>query len=261
MSGFSDLSDEERALYEWQLWVDGFGEAGQRRLKNSSVFVSRCGGVGGTLAMYLAVAGVGRLILAHAGNLRENDLNRQVLMSHAGCGRSRVEQAAERLRQLNPYVDVVAFDENVDDGNVSRLVREAEVIASCAPLFPERLALNRAAIDQRKPLVDCGMYELEAQLTTIVPGRSPCLACLYPTPPAAWKRQFPVFGAVAGVIGSLGAIEVLKLLAGFGKPLTGRMLLCDLADLSFRTIQLRRNESCAVCSGLVGDSTGIPPVN
>src|SRR5436189_2727908 len=101
MSDSATLTPDERAIYEWQLWVEGFGEAGQLRLKNATVLVSRCGGVGGTLALHLAAAGVGRLILAHAGNLRANDLNRQLLMSPAGLGKSRVEQAAERLRAFN----------------------------------------------------------------------------------------------------------------------------------------------------------------
>src|SRR5262245_13155649 len=242
------LTDDERAIYEWQLWVDGFGEEGQLRLKNATVLVSRVGGVGGTLALHLAAAGVGRLVLAHAGDLRPNDLNRQLLMSPAGLGKSRVEQAADRLRQFNPRCDVVPVAENISASNVDRLVKDADVIASCAPMFQERLLLNRAAVEQSKPLVDCAMYELEAQLTTIEPGQGPCLACLYPEEPAAWKRQFPVFGAVAGVIASLGAVEVIKLLAGIGDPLVGKMLLCDLADMSFRSIQLKRNDACPVCS-------------
>lgn len=247
MANPQPLTDDERSIYEWQLWVEGFGETGQLRLKNATVLVSRVGGVGGTLALELAAAGIGRLILAHAGELRANDLNRQLLMSHAGLGQSRVEQAAERLRAFNPHVEVVPVAENISAANVDRLVKDADIIASCAPLFQERLALNRAAVEQGKPLVDCAMYELEAQLTTIVPGRGPCLACLYPEEPAAWKRQFPVFGAVAGVIASLGAMEVIKVLAGLGDPLVGKMLLCDLANMTFRTIQLKRNAQCPIC--------------
>ena len=246
----SPLTDDERAIYEWQLWVQGFGEEGQLRLKQSTVLVTRCGGVGGTLAYYLAAAGVGRLILAHAGDLRSSDLNRQLLMSHAGLGKSRIEQAADRLRALNPRIDIVPIAENVSLENAERLVTTADLVASCAPLFGERLHLNRFAVEQRKPLVDCAMYELEAQLTTVSPGRGPCLACLYPTEPAAWRRQFPVFGAVAGTIGSLGAMEAIKVLAGLGEPLIGRMLLCDLGAMAFRTVQVRRDPKCVVCAGL-----------
>jgi molybdopterin-synthase adenylyltransferase len=241
------LTDEERAIFEWQLWVAGFGDAGQLRLKNATVLVSRIGGVGGTVALHLAAAGVGRLILAHAGNLRLDDLNRQLLMSHAGLGQSRVEQAARRLREFNPHVEVVPIDENVSDANVERLVSGADLIACCAPLFQERLLLNRAAVAQQKPLVDCAMYEMEAQLTTIVPGHGPCLACLYPTEPAGWKRRFPVFSAVAGTIASVGAMEAIKVLAQIGEPLIGKLLICDLATMAFRKVPLQRNEKCAVC--------------
>jgi molybdopterin/thiamine biosynthesis adenylyltransferase len=244
------LSDAERARYEWQLWVPGFGEPGQERLKGAAVLVSRCGGVGGSVAYQLAAAGVGRLVLAHAGTVKPADLNRQLLMTHDGIGRPRVELAARRLRELNPYVQIEAVEENVSEANVARLVGAADLVVSCAPLFRERMLMNREAVRQNKPLVDCAMYELEAQATTVLPGRTPCLACLYPEEPPLWKRQFPVFGAVAGLIGSLGALEAIKVLAGLGEPLAGRLLVCDLKSMSFRTLKIRRNPACSVCSSL-----------
>ena len=252
------LTDDDRAIYEWQLWVAGFGDAGQERLKGSTVLVSRCGGVGGTVALYLAAAGVGRLLLAHAGDLRPDDLNRQILMSYAGLGQPRVDQAAGRLREFNSHLDVVPIPENVNPANVDRLVAQADLVASCAPLFEERLLLNAAAVKLRRPLVDCAMYELEAQLTTILPGRSPCLACLYPAPPSGWKRQFPVFGAVAGTVGALGAMEAIKCLAGFGELLAGKLLVCDLGDMTFRKVPLRRDPACPVCSGVTPDERTAP---
>jgi molybdopterin/thiamine biosynthesis adenylyltransferase len=248
MSGRKPLTDAERAVYDWQLSVPGFGEAGQERLKGASVLISRCGGVGGAVAYQLAAAGVGRLVLAHAGPLRPDDLNRQLLMSHAGIGRLRVDLAAARLRELNPFIEVETVAENVTGANVERLVGRADLVVSCAPLFRERLLLNRAAVAQGKPLVDCAMYELEAQLTTVVPGRTPCLACLYPEEPPAWRRRFPVFGAVSGVVGSLGAMEAIKVLAGLGEPLLGKLLICDLRDMTFRKVALARRPGCAVCA-------------
>jgi molybdopterin/thiamine biosynthesis adenylyltransferase len=241
------LSDDECARYEWQRAVTGFGNAGQERLKSATVLVSRCGGVGGSVAHHLAAAGVGRLLLVHAGNLRPDDLNRQLLMSHAGIGQCRVEQAARRLREFNPFVEVVPIAENVTADNVDRLVAQADAIAGCAPLFSERLLLNRAAVAQRKPLVDCAMYELEVQLTTVLPGRSPCLACLYAEEPPHWQRRFPVFGAVAGTVGSLGAMEIIKVLSGLAAPLAGHMLIGDLGMMCFRTVALARRLDCPVC--------------
>jgi molybdopterin/thiamine biosynthesis adenylyltransferase len=249
MGGERPLTDAERERYRWQLWTPGFGEAGQRRLRDAAVLVTRCGGVGGLVAYELAAAGVGRLVLAHAGAARLDDLNRQLLMTVAGVGRPRMELAPERLRELNPHVAVEAVAENVSEDNAARLVGGVDLVVACAPLFRERLLLNREAVRQGKPLVDCAMYDLEMQLTTVSPGRTPCLACLYPAEPPGWAREFPVFGATAGAAGCLGALEAIKVLAGLGEPLYGRMLLCDLRGMTFRRTTVRRRPDCAVCGG------------
>jgi len=241
------LTEADLAQCEWQLPVEGFGEAGQRRLKAASVLISRCGGVGGALAVHLAAAGVGRLVLAHAGNLRPSDLNRQTLMSHDWIGKPRVDCAARRLRELNPALEVMAVPENISEANADRLVGEVDLVADCAPLFVERYALNRAAMRLGKPMVECAVFELEAHLTTFLPGRTGCLRCLYPEPSSTWTRRFPVFGAVAGAIGSLGSIEAIKVLAGFGEPLADRLLTLDLRTMAFRRYKLRRNPACAEC--------------
>lgn len=243
----TDLTPDDRARYEWQLGADGFGEAAQSRLKGATVLVTRIGGVGGVVAHQLAAAGVGKLILAHAGNLRVDDLNRQLLMSQEGIGQSRVEQAARRLREFNPFIEIESVPENANENNVEDLVRRADAVACCAPVFAERLLLNRAAVAQGKPLVDCAMYELEIQLLTVVPGQTPCLACVYPQEPLAWQRRFPVFGAVAGTVGCLGAMEIIKLLTGLAEPASGRMLIGDLRTMEFRNMQLRRDPQCRVC--------------
>jgi molybdopterin/thiamine biosynthesis adenylyltransferase len=242
------LTDDDRATYLWQMAVAGFGEEGQRRLKNATVLVSRIGGVGGNVAQQLAAAGVGKLVLAHRGRLRPDDLNRQTLMHHAGLDTSRVEQAARRLREFNPRLEVQAVDENVALENVERLVTGVDAVASCAPLFRERLLLNRAAVKQGKPLVDAAMFELETQLLTVIPGRTACLACLYPTEPPGWQRDFPVFGAVAGAVGCLGAMEIIKVLTGLGQPLENQMLVGDLTDMTFRKVQICPDPKCRVCS-------------
>ncbi len=247
MAPLPELTDDDRSRYEWQLWVRGFGEEGQRRLKATSVFISRIGGVGGTVAMQLAAAGVGRLILAHAGDLRLDDLNRQMLMATGGIGKPRIESAVRRLRDLNPHVAVEATAENVDETNVERLAGCADVIVSAAPRFEERLHMNRQAVRRGVPMVDCAMYELECRLTTIIPGKTACLSCLSPERPPNWNREFPVFGAVASSVGSIAAIEVIKLAAGFGEPLSGRLLNFDLREMTFTTIDIARRADCDVC--------------
>ncbi|MGH7127676.1 MAG: HesA/MoeB/ThiF family protein [Planctomycetaceae bacterium] len=241
------LTDEERTIYEWQIWVPDFGEAGQEILKGSSVLVSRIGGLGGIVAYELAAAGIGKLVLAHAGNVKPGDLNRQLLMTHDWLGKPRVESAERRLKELNPRLEIVSIAENVSGENARRIIEQVDLIVDCAPLFPERFAMNREAVRQGKPLVECAMYELEAQLTTVLPGRTPCLACLHPAEPPAWQRKFPVFGAVSGAVGCLGAMEAIKVLAGLGEPLAGRLLTFDLRDMTFRVRSIQRDPNCAVC--------------
>jgi len=244
------LTDAERDVYTWQMWVPDFGEKGQQALKNASVLISRCGGIGGAAAYALAAAGVGRLVLAHGGNVRPNDLNRQLLMTHDGIGTPRVESAARRLRELNPRLLIETASENISEENARRLVEKVDVVVDCAPLFRERYLLNREAVRRKIPLIECAMYEMDAQVTSILPGKTPCLSCLYPADPPLWKREFPVFGAVAAMIGSLGATEAIKIIAGFGEPLYSRLLLCNTREMTFKTVQIKRNPDCAVCGNL-----------
>ena len=209
------LTDEERATYEWQMWTPDFGEAGQERLKGASVMVSRVGGVGSVVAYELAAAGVGKLVLAHGGN---------------------------------PRLDIVAVGENVNDDNADGLVEQADIVVDCAPLFPERYAMNAAAVRQDKPMVECAMYEMEAHITTIIPRKTPCLRCLYPEQSATWTRQFPVFGAVSGTVACMAAVETIKLIAGFGETLAGRMMSLNLREMTTRKFKVRRDPDCTVCA-------------
>ena len=242
------LTDEERATYEWQIWVPGFGEEGQEKLKDASVLVSRCGGLGSVVAYELAAAGVGKLVLAHGGNVKHSDLNRQLLMTHDWLGKPRVESAKRRLLELNPRLEIVTVDSNIKDNNAAEIVEQADVIVDCAPLFEERFAMNREAIRQNKPLIECAMYDLEAHIYTVLPKRSACVACLFPKKPPAWTREFPVFGAVSGMVACMGAMEAIKVISGLGEVLSDRMVMCDLRSMQFRELAISRRESCEVCS-------------
>jgi molybdopterin/thiamine biosynthesis adenylyltransferase len=244
------LTDDERARYEWQIWTPEFGEEGQEKLKGSSVLVSRCGGLGGVTAYELTAAGIGRLVIAHAGNVKPSDLNRQLVMTTDWLGKPRVESACRRLGELNPTITIEGENANITEENAARLVGSVDVVVSAAPLFPERLLLNREAVRQGKILVDAAMYDTFATATTVVPGKSPCLACLYPEDPPAWKREFPVFGATSGTVACIAAMEAIKAIAGFGRLLIGEMLVFDLANLSFRKMKVKRNPDCPVCGGL-----------
>ncbi|MFM8478532.1 MAG: HesA/MoeB/ThiF family protein [Planctomycetaceae bacterium] len=233
------LTEEEREIWSWQLDVEGFGEAGQERLRAATVLVSRVGGVGSAAAYELAAAGVGRLILAHGGLLQPSDLNRQLLMTHDWIGRPRVESAARRLQELNPRLEVRTIAEQITAENADELVGMADCVVDAAPLFQERLAMNDAAERLGRPVVEAAMYELEASLTVIQPPRTLRFRDLVPEVPAGWQRRFPVFGAVSGTVGCLAAMEAIKLLAGFGEPLFNRLLRLDLRTMNSRVVALR----------------------
>lgn len=241
------LTLEEKAIYEWQLDVPGFGIEGQEKLKNASVFISRCGGLGSVVAYELAAAGIGKMVLAHAGNVKLSDLNRQLLMTHSQLGKSRIESVERRLKELNPRLEIIACAENINAQNAKKLIAQADIIVDCAPLFEERYLMNEQAVKQNKPMIECAMYELEAQVTTIVPGKTPCLSCLHPEFPKAWKRRFPVFGAVSGTVGCIAAMEVIKQLTGLGDSLHNQLLRFDLRAMAFQKFDIARNAQCLVC--------------
>ncbi len=233
------LTEDEREIYSWQLDVRDFGEAGQERLKGASVLVSRVGGLGSVVAYELAAAGVGRLILAHGGNVRPSDLNRQLLMTHDWIGKPRIESITRRLKELNPRLEIVSVPENMSDQNAEQLVGMADCVVDAAPLFQERLAMNDAAERRGIPVVEAAMYELEATLTVIQPPQTPRFRELVPEVPPGWQRRFPVFGAVSGTVACLAAMETIKLLAGFGTPLRNRLLRLDLRDMRMEVISLK----------------------
>jgi len=242
-----DLGRDEQETYAWQMDVTGLGEAAQRRLKAATVMVSRVGGLGGVVAMQLAAAGIGRLVLAHGGVVKASDLNRQLLMSADAVGTPRMGCIVDRIRALNPRVTVVAEPCHVTESNAARLVGLADVVVDCAPLFAERYLMNREAMRRGIPMVEAAVRDLELHVTTFQRGTTGCLRCLYPDDSTEWRRRFPVVAPVPGVAGSLAAMEVLKVLTGMGRPLLGRMLVADLGTLEFRTLKLHRIVDCPVC--------------
>lgn len=247
MSELPELTPEERAIYEWQMWLPGFGEHAQRQLKCATVLVSRVGGVGGLVAAQLAMAGVGRLVLAMGGDVQARDLNRQILQTHDRLGQPRLDSILTRLSGLNPRTELIGVPENISDANARELVGKADVVVDAAPLFEERYAMNRASVALGKPMVECAMYALEAQITTFVPGRTGCLACLYPEASREWRREFPVLGAVSGTVACLGAVEAVKLITGLGTPLLDTLLTMDLGGMQFRRHAIGKRRDCPVC--------------
>lgn len=246
------LSGLDQRIYEWQLSVPGLGETGQERLRQTTALISRVGGLGGPLALSLAAAGVGRLILAHGGDLRLDDLNRQILMRYEGVGKPRVESLGATLNAFNPGIAVETVPENISETNAAELVARADIVFGAAPLFEERFLLNRECVRQGKPLIDCAVYSLEGRVVVILPGKSACLACLYPELPPQWKRVFPVLGAVSALAANIGVLEGIKLVTGLGQVNVGQMIHFEASAMSLQKVVLKRDPGCRVCGSPAG---------
>lgn len=253
-----ELSEAERARYHRHLSL--VTERGQKRLRSATALITRCGGVGGAAALYLAAAGIGRLILIHEGNTTPSNLNRMILQTHDWVGKPRIIKIRESLHRLNPDVELITVSEPFTEELGKELAPQADVLLSCTPVWQERIALNAVAVRFRKPLVEAAMNGMEGTLTVIVPRETPCLRCLYPEDPSEdwWDPWgFPVLGAVAGIMGCYAAIEAVKLIVGaitnehaLGQPLTNRMLLLDTANHAYRLVKVRRRPDCPVCGNL-----------
>ncbi len=244
------MTEEERERYRRQLMLQGFTLRHQERLKASTALVAGIGGLGGTAAVYLAVAGIGRMVFVHAGTLTLSNMNRQILMRHDWIGKSRVLRARRTIEEVNPDVRVDVFDERISEDNAEPLLEGVQIALSARPNFQERRVLNEACIRRGIPVIEAAVNGTEGYLFNVVPGRTPCLNCLYPEDDPRWEELgFPVLGAVSGLAGSIMGVEAIKLLTGYGRPLLSRMLLFDALDTEFRTVNIRRDENCSVCSG------------
>ncbi len=234
--------------YDRQLLLKGFGLKGQEKLRSSTAFIAGVGGLGGTAALYLAVAGIGKLILLHEGPLELPDLNRQILMKNDWMGRDRVFCAQNTLHEINPEVEVRAINDKVRKETITDHLMEADIVLDCRHNFGERYLLNEACVQLNKPMVEAAMEGMEAYLTTVYPGKTPCLACLYPEGRPEWDHLgFPVLGGVSGALGALAAIEAIKVLTGFGEPLYSKKLAFDAAVMEFKKFNLVKNFDCPVC--------------
>lgn len=227
--------------------LPGFGEEAQKKLKATTALISGVGGLGGTAALYLAVAGIGKLILVRGGELRLDDMNRQILMTHDWVGKPRVFKAKETLGQINPDVEVEAIAEYITSENADSLMQRADIALSCAHNFDERYLLNAACVRQNKPTIEAAMDGMYAYLSAIVPHQTPCLACIFPEQPEWDRRGFGVIGAVPGTLATLAALEAIKLITGFGKPLYGEILTMELNNLEFAKRRLYKDPDCPVC--------------
>ncbi len=252
-----ELSQSELIRYSRHLTLSEIGVAGQRRLKSARVLCVGAGGLGSPAAMYLAAAGVGTIGLVDFDAVDVTNLHRQLLYSVDDVGRPKLEAAAERLRGLNPDLEVVAHQVTLDASNALQLVSGYEVVLDGTDNFTARYLVNDACVMARKPNAWGSISRFEGQATVFAAENGPCYRCLHPEPPPPGLvpscAEAGVLGVLPGIIGTIQATEVIKLLLGIGEPLIGRFIIYDALRMRFRELKLSRDPECAVC----GDSPTI----
>jgi len=246
------FSNEEIRRYSRHLIMPEFGMQGQRRVKEGSVLLIGAGGLGSPLALYLAAAGVGHIGLVDFDVVDESNLQRQIVHGTSTLGIRKTESAKRRLWDLNPHVEVTTYEEQITSENAFELLRPYDVIVDGTDNFPTRYLTNDASVMLGKPNVYGSIFRFEGQATVFHPkAGGPCYRCLYPEPPPPGLvpscAEGGVLGVLPGVIGTIQATEAIKLIAGIGEPLIGRLMLYDALAMRFRELKLRRNPECSVC--------------
>jgi adenylyltransferase/sulfurtransferase len=250
-AGLPDLSPEERARYARHLILPEVGEEGQRRLKRARVLCVGAGGLGSPLTLYLAAAGVGTIGLADFDVVDASNLQRQILYGSGDIGRSKLTAAAERLTDVNPNVRIERFEERLTSENALGIVREFDVVADGTDNFPTRYLVNDACVLTGRPNVYASVFKFEGQVSVFWAEKGPCYRCLFAEPPPPGLvpscAEGGVLGILPGLLGTMQAVETLKLLLGVGETLIGRLVLADALSMRFRELRIRKNPDCAVC--------------
>jgi len=245
------LNDEQLLRYSRHILLPQFDIRGQERVSRSRVLIVGVGGLGSPAALYLAAAGVGQLVIVDSDRVDVTNLQRQIIFSSADVGMLKADAATIRLRQLNPEVEIIPIAERLEGERLHQQVAQADVVVDASDNFPTRFALSAACVRYGKPLVSGAAIRLEAQITvyTHEHADSPCYRCLYKDEagPADACSQSGVLGPLVGIIGSMQALEALKILSGIGTHLGGRLLLLDAQELEWRVLRLRRDPDCPVC--------------
>lgn len=245
------VDDQQLLRYSRQILLPQIDIAGQQRLLDSRVLIVGLGGLGAPVALYLAAAGVGTLVLADHDQVDLTNLQRQIIHQNADIGRAKVDSAGDRLQALNPQVNIRRIQQALADTALQEAVADVDLVLDCSDNFTTRQAVNAACVSLKKPLVSGAAIRLEGQLSVFDPRQpdSPCYQCLYGNggEEALSCSEAGVIGPLVGLVGSLQALEALKLLAGFGEPLVGRLLLIDALSSRFREMRIRRDPACACC--------------
>jgi molybdopterin-synthase adenylyltransferase len=238
------LSDEETKRYDRQILL--FGEEDQEKLKRSSVFIAGAGGLGSAIAFYIAAAGFGRIRIVDCDTVELSNLNRQILHAQADLGRPKALSAHDALTGINSEIEVEAVVERISEDNIKELLRGCDMIMDGMDSFPLRYLLNKAALKRGMPLFHGAISGFQGQATTIIPGRTACLSCLFPRAPP--PSAFPALGSTCGIIGSIQVTEAVKYVTGRGALLENRLLLWDGLDACLEEVAYEPNASCKECS-------------
>src|SRR5579884_629801 len=251
------LSAEQRNRYHRHLLLPEVGDAGQQKLLDSKVLLLGAGGLGSPAALYLAAAGVGTIGIIDMDVVDSSNLQRQVLHSMDRLGERKVDSAKKTLTAMNPDVNVVTYDVRLGADNVLDIIDGYDVIVDGTDNFPTRYLVNDASLLKRIPVVHGSIFRFEGQVTIFDPYQGPCYRCFVPQPPPAELApscaEAGVLGVLPGIIGSIQAIEAIKVLVGLGDPLVGRLLAYDALEESFRTFKLRRDPQCPACGEDAGE--------
>ncbi len=247
----AELSRDEIARYSRHLIIPDVAMDGQRRLKNAKVLLIGAGGLGSPNAMYLAAAGVGRIGLVDFDVVDASNLQRQVIHGTSDIGRSKLASAADKIHEINPYVDVVLHEVRLTSDNARQIIAGYDLVVDGSDNFPTRYLVNDACVLEGKPYVWGSIYRFDGQASVFWAEHGPCYRCLYPQPPPPGMVPSCAEGGVLGVlcatVGSIQANEAIKLVTGVGDPLVGRLLIYDALELSFKDIRVRKDPECPVC--------------
>src|SRR3979490_1005565 len=245
------LSKDEILRYSRHLIMPEVGMEGQKKLKAARVLCIGTGGLGSPLALYLAAAGVGTLGLVDFDVVDYTNLQRQIIPSTADVGRKKLDSAADKLKAINPFLNLRTFDTRLSSANALELFRDFDIIADGTDNFPTRYLVNDACVLTGKPNVYGSIFRFEGQASVFATEQGPCYRCLYPEPPPPGLvpscAEGGVLGILPGLVGVIQATEVIQLILCGGDPLIGRLLLVDALGMKFRTLKLRKNPACPVC--------------
>jgi molybdopterin/thiamine biosynthesis adenylyltransferase/rhodanese-related sulfurtransferase len=251
------LDADQRNRYQRHLLLPEVGEAGQQRLLESKVLLLGAGGLGSPAALYLAAAGVGTIGIVDMDVVDPSNLQRQILHNLDRVGDRKVDSAKKTLTAMNPDVNVVTYDVRLGADNVLEIIDGYDVIVDGTDNFPTRYLVNDAALLKQIPVVHGSIFRFEGQATVFYPYEGPCYRCLVPEPPPAELApscaEAGVLGVLPGIIGSIQAVEAIKLLLKLGDPLVGRLLAYDALEQSFRTFKVRRDPACPACGEQAGE--------